>query len=92
MEFFNYYYYNIKEINLLKYDIDKTIIIDPSIEFYKDLIKKECNGNDSEINNDEIYYKKIEKCIKEDFFNLKNKFNSKPLFAVHKSSIDLLEF
>ena len=92
LEFFNHYYYNIKEINLLKYDIDKTIIIDPNIEFYKDLIKKECNRNDSEINNDEIYHKKIEKCIKEDFFNLKNKFNSKPLFAVHKSSKDLLEF
>ena len=91
LEFIDYYYYNLKQINLSEYGIDKIITLDPSLEFYEDLINRECQGNDSEINNSNMYRQKLEQCIKKDFLN-ERKFKSKPLFVVKKNTKGIINY
>lgn len=90
LEFIHHYYYNIKQIDLIDYGIKKTITLEPSLEFFEDLINKECKGNGSEINN-EKYHDKLEKCIKKDFLNEKN-YSNKPIFIIKKNRNDIINF
>ena len=90
LEFIHHYYYNIKKIDLIDYGIKKTITLEPSLEFFKDLINKECKGNGSEINNKK-YHDKLEKCIKKDFLNEKN-YSNKPIFIINKNRSDIINF
>ena len=90
LEFIHHYYNKTKEIDLLDYGINKTITLEPSLEFFKDLINRECKGSDSEINN-EKYHDKLEKCIKEDFLKEKN-YSNKLIFNVKKDRNDIINF
>ena len=72
LDFFDIYYFNKKEINLSKFGLDKTINLPSKLGFYKDLITK------NKMN--EVYFYKIENCIKKDFRN--NKTNGRTIFIV----------
>ena len=65
LEFFDMYYYGKKQIFLSKYGINQYIILSNDIQLFQDLIK--INKTNSIID-DEKYREKIEKIIKEEFF------------------------
>ena len=66
LEFINIYYKNKKKINLIKYGLDKDIVLPNNIKTYENLIKK----NEADLSRDDkLYNNKILKILEKEFIS-----------------------